>query len=167
MEDIRKAAEERAKKLGLTYAGALLPAEQRELDTHLASCSGCRNELAALQGSAQDLRLLRPSEDREDGMTPGFFLRVMQRVEEQRQVPLWTMLLDPGFGRRLVFACLMLLALLGGYVAAVDPSEAQHFPEAILAGRPSGSPLGPAHRLGPNLNRNRTAMLVTLAADTD
>lgn len=149
-------------------SGTLLPAEQRELDAHLAACSGCRNELAALQGSAQDLRLLRPSGDLEDGLTPGFFLRVMQGIEEERQVPLWTMLVDPGFGRRLVFACLMLLALLGGYVAAVDPSEVQHFPEAILAGRPaSGSPLAPAHRLGPNLNRNRTAMLVTLAADTD
>lgn len=149
-------------------SGALLPAERRELDTHLAGCFGCRNELAALQGSAQDLRLLRPSEDLEDGMTRGFFLRVLQRIEEQRQVPLWTMLVDPGFGRRLVFACLMLLALLGGYVATIDPTEFQHFPEAVLAGRPaSGSPLAPAHRLGPDLNRNRTAMLVALAADTD
>ncbi len=141
-------------------SGALLPAEQRELDTHLTSCSGCRNELAALQASVQDLRLLRPAENAADGMTPGFFLRVLQRIEEQRQVPLWTMLLDPGFGRRLVFACLMLLALLGGYVAVLDPLEVQHFPEAILAERP-------AYRLGPDLNRNRTAMLVTLAADTD
>ena len=146
----------------------LIPAEQRELDAHLAGCSGCRNELAALQSSAQDLRLLRPAEGLEDGMAPGFFQRVMQRVEEQRQVPLWTMLLDPGFGRRLVFACLMLLALLGGYVAVVDPSEAPHHPEAILAGRPaSGGPLTPVQQLGPNLNRNRTAMLVALAADTD
>jgi anti-sigma factor RsiW len=146
-------------------SGTLLPTEQRALDTHLASCSGCRNELAVLQGSARDLRLLRPSEDLEDSMAPGFFLRVMERIEEQRQVPLWAMLLDPGFGRRLVFACLMLLALLGGYVAAVDPREAQHSPGAILAGRPS--PLAPAQRLGPDLNRNRSTMLVTLAADTD
>ncbi len=149
-------------------SGVLLPAEQRELNTHLASCSGCRNELAVLQASAQELRLLRSPESVTDGMRPGFFLRVLQGIEEQRQVPLWTMLVDPGFGRRLVFACLMLLALLGGYVAAIDPTEVQHFPEAILAGRPaSGSPLSPAHQLGPDLNRNRTATLVTLAADTD
>jgi rhodanese-related sulfurtransferase len=31
MEDIKKAAQERAKKLGLTYAGALLPAEAHQL----------------------------------------------------------------------------------------------------------------------------------------
>jgi len=31
MEDIKKAAQERAKKLGLSYAGALLPAEAHEL----------------------------------------------------------------------------------------------------------------------------------------
>lgn len=148
-------------------SGALLPAEHKELDSHLAACSGCRNELAALQGSAQELRLLRPPENAAD-LVPGFFFqRVMQRVEEQRQVPLWHMLVDPGFGRRLVFACLMLLALLGGYVATIDPAEAQHFPEAILAGRPAAGPLAPVQRLGPNLNRNRTAMLATLAADTD
>ena len=148
--------------------GALLPAEQRELETHLAGCPGCRSNLSALEGSARDLRLLRPPEDLGEEMAPGFFLRVLQRIEEQREAPFWTMLVDPGFGRRLVFACLVLLAMLGGYVAAVSPVESQHFPEAILAGRPtSGSPFTPAHRMGPNLNRNRTAVLVTLAADTD
>lgn len=147
--------------------GVLLPREQRELETHLAGCSGCRSELAGLQGSARDLRLLRPPEDLY-GPAPGFFLQILQHVEEQRQVPLWALLLDPGFGRRLVFACLMLLALLGGYVVTVDPVESQHFPEAILAGRPAaGHPLRPTAGLGPNLNHNRTAMLATLAADTD
>jgi anti-sigma factor RsiW len=149
-------------------AGLLLPAEQKELEAHLAGCPGCRNELATMDGSARDLRLLRPPAEFGPGPAPGFFLRVMQRIDEQRDVPFWTLLLDPGFGRRLVFACLMLLALLGGYVAAVDPIEMPHFPEAILAGRPAqASPLGPATQFGADLNRNRTAVLVTLAAETD
>jgi anti-sigma factor RsiW len=150
-------------------AGALLPAEQKVLETHLAGCSGCRQELAALDGCARDLRLLRPPAGLDSAPAPGFILRVMQRIDEQRDVPFWALLLDPGFGRRLVFACLMLLAVLGTYVAAAaDPMDSPHFPEAVLAARPqTATPLGPANRFGADLNRNRTAVLVTLAADTD
>jgi anti-sigma factor RsiW len=149
-------------------AGALLPAEQKVMEAHLAGCSGCRKELAALEGSARDLRLLRPADEWGSEPAPGFFGRVMQRIDEQRDVPFWTLLLDPGFGRRLVFACLMLLAVLGTYVAAADPMESPHFPEAVLAARPhTATPLGPTTRFGADLNRNRTAVLVTLAADTD
>jgi len=151
-------------------SGALRPAQQSELETHVAGCSGCRSELAALEGSARELRALRAPADLDAGPAPGFFLRVMQSIEEQRQVPFWTLLVDPAFGRRLVFACLLVLAVLGGYVAsAVDPIERQHAPETVLAcagPNCAPSPL-PATRLGPNLNRNRSAVLVTLAANSD
>ena len=147
-------------------SGALRPAARRELETHLAGCGACRGEWAALEGSARDLRLLQPPPELEAEAAPGFFLRVLDSIERERSLPFWTLLVDPHFGRRLVFACLMLLALLGGWVAAVDPVEARHFPEAILAGQPAGGPL-PDQRLGPDLKRNRSAVLVTLAANTD
>jgi len=144
--------------------GTLLPAERRELETHVGGCGKCRETLAALEGSTRDLRLLRPPAEMEPGPAPGFFLRVMRRIEQEREVPFWTLLIDPGFGRRLVFACLMLLAFLGSYVAVTEPFEPLHLPEAVLAGRPvPGSPWGTAPQFGPNLNRNRTAVLATLA----
>jgi hypothetical protein len=89
----------------------------------------------------------------------------MYRIEEQQELPFWTMLIDPAFGRRLVFACLVVLALLGGYVASVSPTEPQRLPGAMLAARPA--PLLRAPQLGPNLNRNRVAVLATLASDAE
>jgi len=149
-------------------SGLLLPAEQRALETHLAGCPACREELRALEGSARELQLLRPPVGATPVPGPGFFLRVMQRIEDQKEQPFWTLLLDPLFGRRLVFACLMLLALLGGYLTTASPVEPAHMPEAILAGQPvPGSPLGVTPRLGPNLDRNRGAVLAALVASAD
>ncbi len=150
-------------------SGSLFPAEQRALESHLAGCPACRRELQVLEGSAQDLRLLRPPSDFEAHVAPGFFLKVMRRIEEEREAPFWSLLLDPSFGRRLVFACLMVLALLGGYLAAVDDVEFRHMPEAILAGRPvdGGPQLNRPLLRGSDLDQNRGAVLATLAADIE
>ena len=56
----------------------------------------------------------------EDSMSaqpaPGFYARVMGRVEEERSVPFWEALIEPLFVKRLAFACLMWFFLLGAYV---------------------------------------------------
>ena len=150
-------------------SGSLLPAERGALESHLAGCPECRIELQAMEGSARDLRELRPPAGFEAHVAPGFFLKVMQRIEEERHVPFWTLLVDPGFGRRMVFACLMVLALMGGYLAAVDEVEVRHMPEAILAGRPTTGAPQLNHRpgRGSDLDHNRGAVLATLAADME
>ena len=145
-------------------AGNLGGAERKRLDAHLAECAECRAQWDALHGSALALRSLRAPVDLELDPAPGFYARVMDRVEQERTVPFWTMLVEPAFGRRVVFACLMLLALLGGYVAVFEPANVQHRPEAILAGDPA--PL-PAPRLGPDLDSNRGEVLATLVAAGD
>ena len=147
-------------------SGHLAPAARQALEAHMTGCADCRNEWDALRGSAEDLRALRPPEDTEWDLAPSFYARVIERIEQERDIPFWAMLLDPGFGRRVVFACLMLLALLGAYVAAFDQADytSKHRPEAVLAGRPA--PL-PAPRLGPNLDRNRGNVLATLVAGAD
>ncbi len=86
----------------------------------------------------------------------------------EREVPFWAMLLEPAFGRRLVFACVLLLALLGVYVAALEQPDypSVHRPEAILAGHPAqGNPLSRAPRLGRDLNRNRGMVLAAVVAE--
>jgi anti-sigma factor RsiW len=149
------------------YLSGCLPAVEREKwDAHLAECSECRAGFEELKESAKWLHLLRPPQDVELEPATGFYARVVERIDQQREIPFWAMLLDPSFGRRIVFACLVLLALLGAYVASVEQGEypGAHRPEAILAGPPT--PI-PAPRLGADLDRNRGAMLVVLAAETD
>jgi anti-sigma factor RsiW len=145
-------------------AGHLPSVLRQQLDAHLAQCPECRREWEAHRGLSKSLQTLRAPASLEWEPLPGFYARVMDRVDAERVVPFWALLIDPDFGRRLVFACLVLLAILGGYFAAFQPVDYsnQHRPEAILAGQPAPFP---TPRLGPNLERNRNAMLATLVSD--
>jgi len=134
------------------------------LESHLAECAECRAEWGLLYQSALQVRTLRAPTSLDLEPRAGFYGRVIDRIDGEREIPFWTMLVDPAFGRRVVFACLVLLALLGGYVAVFEPTNLQHRPEAMLAGDPA--PL-PSPRLGPDLERNRGVVLATLAADGD
>ncbi len=153
------------------YLSGTLPAGERaRLETHLAECEPCRRQWEGFRQTALDLRGLRPP-DTELEPSPGFYARVVDRIEGQRQAPLWAFLVDPFFGRRVVFACLMLLAMLGVYVAAFDRPDfsTPHRFEAILAGQPLPGTLAahPVLRSGPNLERNRGVVLASLVAATD
>jgi anti-sigma factor RsiW len=151
-------------------SGNLPPADREALEAHLAVCSDCRGEWLVLRESAEQIRSLRPPEEFEAEVSPAFYAAVIERIDREREIPFWAMLLDPTFGRRVVFACLLLLALLGAYVAAVQPTDypSQHRPEAILAGQGQASPLlRPARQLGPNLERNRSVVLASLVSEGD
>ena len=79
---------------------------------HLGACSGCREQVAALQAQARMLHILRaPAEDLHPA--PGFYARVMERIEAQRPVSLWSVFLEPIFARRVMYATLVLLLTLG------------------------------------------------------
>jgi anti-sigma factor RsiW len=150
-------------------SGKLDPAARQELETHLAACPGCREEWEILRSSAEDIRALRPPQGMDLDPAPGFYARVMESIDTQRGVPFWAMLLDPAFGRRLAFASLMMLALLGAYVAAFDQTDysSQHLPEAILAGQVPGVPLSRAPHFNSNLAHNRSAVLASLVTEGD
>ena len=94
-------------------SGNLGPADRQALEAHLSACPECRGQMAGFVESAEHIRALRPPQDMELEAAAGFYARVMEKADREREVPFWAMLLDPSFGRRLVFACLMLLALLG------------------------------------------------------
>ncbi len=142
------------------------PERRKNLEAHLAECAACRQEFTAMAGSAELLRQLRPPEDADAEMAPGFYARVMERIASERASSFWSLVVEPSFGRRVVFACLMLLALLGAYVAASGPGDypGQHRPEAMLAVRQPAPLPSKAPRLGPDLTRNRDAVLATLVA---
>jgi len=121
-------------------AGALEPARHRVVEAHLSACGSCREEI----GSMQEISLLFGSlrNDEVVDMPAGFCAAVLQNVEGLKPAPSFAGLfaLDFAFGRRLVFASLLTLAILGGFIAT---REAQYSvgpsPDTIMAQQESPS----------------------------
>ncbi len=135
--------------------GSQLPPE---IEQHLRVCEECREELSWMQEQCRMLRGLRPSRAVEPA--PGFYARVMERIEAQEQGSFWNVFLDPVFGRRLVATSLTLALLLVGFFTFAEVQTAGPAPrnaETIMAveEHPPG--------LGLNQQRDRDTMLVTLA----
>jgi anti-sigma factor RsiW len=137
-------------------SGALEPATHREIEAHLSTCPLCREEIRSMQDVSQLFVSLRAEEDWEP--SPGFYAGVMREVGERKSVPSFVSLfaLDFAFGRRIVFASLLTLAVLGSYMVT----------------RESGDPGGPtpdfvmAQQNSPSFDSApaRDNMLVTLTA---
>ncbi len=115
-------------------SGAIEPAAQRAVEAHLAGCEGCREELKSMQ----EVSLLFGSLRSEEAFEPAgrFTASVMQHVAEIKPEPTFAGLfnLDLAFGRRLMFASLVLLAVLGSFLATREAQfTAGPSPDAILA----------------------------------
>jgi anti-sigma factor RsiW len=137
-------------------SGTLNPAAQREIEAHLNACDTCRSEVRSMQDVSQCFASLRAEEAVVP--LPGFYARVMQQAEGQKGTPALANLfgLDLAFGRRLVFACLLTLAVLGSYLVTRESTyPAGPSPEAIMAQQES-----PAFDSAPAQDN----MLVTLTA---
>ena len=117
-------------------AGTLEPAELREIDAHLDRCCMCREELHAMQDVSGLFAILRTDEAATPEIPAGFTARVMAQVGGHKPVSVFASFfaLNMEFGRRLVFASLLVLAVLGGYLVNHEVQySAGPSPEAILA----------------------------------
>ena len=115
-------------------AGALNPATQREIEAHLSSCDTCREEIRSLQDVSQLFLSLRSDEAAVSA--PGFYHRVVEQVNERKTVPSVGNVFGLGFafGRRLIFASLLTLAVLGSYLALRESGyTAGPTAEAVMA----------------------------------
>ncbi len=115
-------------------SGSLGPAALREVETHLATCSACREEIRAMQDLSGMLVSLRADDVIEPA--PGFYSRVVEQVNRSKPAPWFAGLLglDMVFGRRLVFASLVLMAVMGSYLVTHEADvQVGPSPEAILA----------------------------------
>ena len=137
-------------------SGALEPAAQREIEAHLHTCSMCREEIRSMQDVSRLFDSLRTEEPWE--ASPGFYAGVVRQVGERPAAPSFANFfsLDFAFGRRVAFACLLTLAILGSYLVTREAGlPAGPSPEAVMAQQNS-----PSFDSAPA----RDNMLVTLTA---
>jgi hypothetical protein len=102
----------------LTGSARAMP---QAFQAHLEACDECANELRVLQTHSVMLRSLQCDADIE--ARPGFYARVMERIEARGPLSIWAQLLEPGFGRRLAFASATLVVLLGTYLVTTEPGD--------------------------------------------
>jgi hypothetical protein len=116
-------------------------AELQDVANHLRECAECRRELSDMQQCCELVHVLRPPENVEP--RPGFYGRLLDAIDSQRPSP-WSIFLDRHFARRLVYAALTGLVLMGTYLISNEriveaPSIAGASPEIIMAHDPGES----------------------------
>ena len=128
----------------------------REIEDHLASCEQCRNAVDEMRRQSELLKVLRPPDEIEPA--PGFYARVIDRIESQKTPSVWNALLEPALARRIAYASLILLVLMGTLAVSVDREEdmVASSPEVILSEEPVMPPFGVDQQ------RDRDAVLVNL-----
>lgn len=98
---------------------------------HMDECVECREAVSVAQLHSEIIQTLRAPADSIEPAA-GFYARVMDRIESQRESSIWSVFLEPLFGRRLIYASAVLTMLLG-ISLFTSPREDQSMAEQILS----------------------------------
>lgn len=115
-------------------SGVLTPAAQRDFDAHLETCAECSREVNGMMEMSSLFESLRPAE--EVAAPAGFYARVLSKVSKPQAPSFWSLFsLDAAFGRRVVFASLLTLAVFGSFLVSRETGYAPgpSSPEAVMA----------------------------------
>jgi len=114
-------------------AGALPATLQQRFESHLESCGKCKRKVQEMQEVTKLVASLRSTEPVEP--PAGFAARVLAAVPQRFVPSFWNLFGDPGFGRRVAFASLLTLAVLGSILAARETSyaPAPHTPDVVMS----------------------------------
>jgi hypothetical protein len=134
--------------------------QAHDFQSHLDACGECASELRMLETQSEMLRSLRAGADMEP--RAGFYARVMDRIEQQGPSSIWSILLQPNFGRRLAMASAALVLLLGTYLVTSERSEPEFAgnPAVVFSNAPGAQS---AVAQDSQQQRDRDAVLVNLA----
>lgn len=98
--------------------GYLSGASDRSFNEHLEQCPPCAREVEEMELLAKDLHVFR-AETEAFIPSPGFYAKVARKIEAEQKTPLWGLFApDLQFFRKVAFASLMLLAVLGSYLVS-------------------------------------------------
>lgn len=143
--------------------GRLGSGQRDAVAAHLAACVECAAELGQMRMQAGLVRELRVTEEPEPAA--GFYARVMRRVEAQGRPSFWNLLLDPVFGRRLVYAAGSLFLLMASFLLATSGEQAElaRTPVEMMA-QPAVTPGAAQAGFGDDMQRDRERFLATMAS---
>jgi len=138
--------------------GRLVGLARESFESHVAVCRQCHDLATQMQSHSALLQCLSTPAELEP--PPGFYARVMRRVEAEARPSFWSLLLDPIFGSRLVYASASLVILMGVFLLATEPVHHELASTPVLA---LAQP-GPEQPASPeNVQQGRDSLLVTLA----
>jgi anti-sigma factor RsiW len=115
-------------------SGTLTPAAQRDFDAHLKICTDCQREVNGMLDMSGLFETLRAPE--QVAVPAGFYARVVARVNRTEIPSFWSLFaFDAAFGRRMVFASLLTLAILGSFLISRETgySPGPASPETVMA----------------------------------
>ena len=114
-------------------SGSLPPSAQHRFEAHLETCAKCRREVDEMQEATGLLAALKPSEAVDP--PPSFVARVIEDVAVDPAPSFWSPFRDFAFGRRVVFASLLTMAVLGTVLVSREQTYAPApiTPEAVMA----------------------------------
>jgi hypothetical protein len=121
---------------------------------HLRSCHQCAEQVRTIEGQSRMLASLRAEREPQSG----FYARVLERIEQQVPPSIWSVMLEPAFGRSIAVAGALLTLVLGTYLIATEPGEGLSRPAAMVETQDFA-----AQQQGTN-QRDRDAVLVNLAS---
>lgn len=123
---------------------------------HIQECEECRGELEAMLEQARLLRELRAEAE----PRPGFYARVMERIERQGPGSIWSVFSESAFGRRIAVASMALALLAGVYLYTSEQSASNPTVEFVAGALPGEDQ--PALVMAPSGVPDRDTVLVNL-----
>lgn len=125
-------------------SGRLKGQASTEFHAHLGACSGCRDTVDAFEAQAQLVRCLRVDAD-ELAPAPGFYARVMDRIDAQRATSPWSFFLQPLLMRRVAYVTLALFVFMGTSILLDSEDHAVLANDSNPVGVLAGYGMQPAH----------------------
>jgi hypothetical protein len=145
------------KDLEKYLAGDLSGEALQQFEDTLAGDAKSKAEIGGFREQNAMLHTLRAPDEMDPA--PGFYARVMDRIEAQAASSLWSVFFEPFFARKLAYASLALLVLLSSAAVTAMQNPAMH--EAVPFELVAESILPPAP--GEDLEYDRQIVFANLA----
>ncbi len=112
-----------------------------EFYAHLTLCAGCAGELKEMEELSGYVRALSAVAETAPLPRPGFYLQVVERIEERNRNPFLALFApSPAFFRRIAFASLLVLVGLGSFLVTREDAAGDKDALAVISQLPVDQP---------------------------
>ena len=94
---------------------------------HLKECNECRDEVESMLLHREVLRVWAVPADADVEPAPGFYARVLERIEATRPVSIWSLFAESFVGRHMLTASLAMAMVTVGFTVVSEESMPQTF----------------------------------------